>query len=264
MAFADLQANLNLTNEVVETIPEELRNEKSLEPIKDIAGLIKSYVDGQKMIGKITSESIRIPKDDDEKAWSEVHSKLGRPESPDKYAITLNKPDVVPWNEEYVDSMKKVFHSIGLNNKQAQAILDAYAETVVQENLAAKRAFEECVSELRKDWGPAFDRNTALAKRLIAVYGGEEAKNFFKNDPVGNAPWMAKMLARIAEDLDEGGLLEGGETGEVISREEAKAQIAAIMQNPDDLYHAKYAGKPGHKERVEEVSRLYAIAYGTV
>jgi hypothetical protein len=36
------------------------------------------------------------------------------------------------------------------------------------------------------------------------------------------------------------------------------------MANPEDLYHAKFAGKPGHKERVEEVAKLYAIAYNEV
>ena len=264
MAFNDVATSLGLSEEQINSIPEELRNDKALEPIKDFSGVIKSYVDGQKMIGKVTAESVRIPKDDDEKGWGELHGKLGRPESPDKYAVTLNKPDVVAWDQGAVDFMKQTFHKIGLNNKQAQEILDGYAETIIQGNLATKKAFDECVTSLRNDWGEAFDRNTALAKRLIAVYGGDDVKNFFKNDPVGNAPWMAKMLAKIAEDLDEGGLLEGGETGEVTGKESAKESIAAIMANPEDLYHAKFAGKPGHKERVEEVSKLYAIAYNEV
>jgi hypothetical protein len=264
MGFNEVATSLGLSAEAIEAIPKEVREDKALEPIKDFTGALKSYIDGQKMIGKVTAESIRIPKDDDEKGWGELHGKLGRPESPDKYQVTLNKPDVVSWNQDYVNSMKQVFHKIGLNNKQAQVVLDAYAETVVQDNLAMKKAFDECVTTLKNDWGGAFDRNTALAKRLIAAYGGEEVKNFFKNDPVGNSPWMARMLAKIAEDLDEGGLLEGGETGEVLGAESARAQIASIMANPEDLYHAKHAGKPGHKERVEEVSRLYAVAYNTI
>jgi len=241
MSFNDVATSLGLSAEAIEAIPKELREDKSFEPIKDFTGMMTSFRDGQKMIGKITAESVRIPKDGDEKGWGDFHTKLGRPESPDKYEVVLNKPDVVPWDQEEVATIKQVFHKIGLNNKQAQAMLDAYGEMVVRGNLAIKQSFDECVATLKKDWGGAFDRNSALAKRLIAEYGGEEAKNFFKGDPVGNQPWMARMLAKIAEALDEGGLLEGGETGVVLSNEDAKAQIAAVMANPDDLYHAKFA-----------------------
>lgn len=48
---------------------------------------------------------------------------------------------------------------------------------------------------------------------------------------------------------------------EVLTPEAAQAQIAAIMGNPADLYHANHSGKQGHDERIAEVSKLFAIAY---
>jgi hypothetical protein len=68
----------------------------------------------------------------------------------------------------------------------------------------------------------------------------------------------------MAADLDEADYL-GGETNTgSVTPDEAKTQIAEINRNPEDLYHAKFAGKPGHAERVIEVEGLYQIAYSRV
>ena len=94
--------------------------------------------------------------------------------------------------------------------------------------------------------------------------GGEDAKAFFADDPTGNNPVLIKMLARMAADLEEGDYLGGpGESGG-FTPDEAKAKILEVQSNSEDLYHLKFAGKPGHAERVKEVEALYAIAYGKV
>jgi hypothetical protein len=66
------------------SLPEDLRKEKSLEAIQDVSSLAKSYVDAEKIVGG----SIRIPKEGaDQKEWDAFYSKLGRPESPEKYEV---------------------------------------------------------------------------------------------------------------------------------------------------------------------------------
>jgi hypothetical protein len=69
------------------------------------------------------------------------------------------------------------------------------------------------------------------------------------------------MIAKMAADLDEADYLGGESNTGGVTPEEAKTKIAEITRNPEDLYHAKFQGKPGHDERVAEVERLYQVAY---
>jgi hypothetical protein len=108
------------------SIPDDIRGEKSLADIKDVGALAKGYVESQKMIGR----SIRIPGKDaektdfdafygklrevpgvvympdgaDEAAMGDLYTKLGRPESPDKYQ--LKRPDNLPEGMVYNESME--------------------------------------------------------------------------------------------------------------------------------------------------------------
>jgi hypothetical protein len=71
------------------SLPEELKSEKSLSSITDIAGLAKSYVHAQKLIG---ADKIPVPnKHATEDDWNAVYEKLGRPKSAEDYK--LNVPD---------------------------------------------------------------------------------------------------------------------------------------------------------------------------
>ena len=54
-----------------------------------------------------------------------MYSKLGRPESPDKYALNIES-DAVNMDENAIKSFAEQSHKLGLNNKQAEGILDFY------------------------------------------------------------------------------------------------------------------------------------------
>jgi hypothetical protein len=86
-------------------------------------------------------------------------------------------------------------------------------------------------------------------------------KEFFKDDPMGNDPRVIRFLAKIGSDLMEGDFLGGpGDTG-AMTPDEAKNKIIEVMKNPEDIYHSKFYGKPGHEERVKEVQSWYELAY---
>ncbi len=46
-----------------------------------------------------------------------------------------------------------------------------------------------------------------------------------------------------------------------LTPEDAQTEIAQVMFDQDDLYHAQHAGRIGHDERVTELTRLFATAY---
>ena len=66
-----------------DTLPEELKNDPTLQNINDVESLAKTAVHQQKMIGN----RIPMPKNDEEKA--ELYSKLGRPDEPKNYEVDV-------------------------------------------------------------------------------------------------------------------------------------------------------------------------------
>lgn len=261
MAFEDVAKSTGLSAEQIASIPEDLRTDKSFEPIKDLTGLMTSFRDGQKMIGG----SIRIPgKDAKPEEVDAFYSKLGRPAKPEEYQVTLPYPEYIQWNQERIDGFKARAHKAGYSPKQVQEAIDWYGEAVAADFQAKKRSFEEAIAALKTEWGGAFDRNLALAKKARDLYGGEEAKAFFVDDPMGNNPVLIRMLAKMAADLEEGDYLGGPGESTGLTPDDAKSKIAEVLKNPEDLYHAKFAGKVGHEERVKEVQGWYAQAYNTI
>ena len=102
-----------------DSISEVYRNDPNIEKFTEADALAKSYINAVKMIGQ---DKIAIPTNNStQEAWDEAYEKLGRPESPEKYALDA-KSDVVPFDENAIKSFAEQLHKLGLNNKQAQGI----------------------------------------------------------------------------------------------------------------------------------------------
>lgn len=106
------------------TLSDDLKNDPTLSNFKDVESLAKTVVHQQKVLGS----RIPIPKTDEEKA--EVYNKLGRPETADKYEVSIptDYKQYIP--EEQVNQFKNVAHNIGLNNEQVNALIE-YQKTLL-------------------------------------------------------------------------------------------------------------------------------------
>ena len=84
-----------------EALPEDVREDPSMEAIQTVDNLAKSYVNAQKMIG---ADKIIVPnKYAEANEWQDVFTKLGLPESVDKYEISA-KEEV---DQEFFDKFKQ-------------------------------------------------------------------------------------------------------------------------------------------------------------
>lgn len=248
------------------SLPEEMRGEKSLEVIKGKdwgeAGpaLAKSYVEAQKMIGG----SIRVPKDDAKpEEWATFYSKLGRPESPEKYEFQRPMLPQGLWKDEEEKDFRKLAHDIGLNNKQVASIIKHHGNTVlgaIQEN---SRAREAGVSEIKKKYGSDFGNRAALGEKgvfYLAQEAGvpyERVKEFLESSGLGDNPVLFELFSKLGESYIEQGFI----TGDGIpasGKAEALRKIEAIQKDPK---HAYWNDGPGHKEAVEEWQKLHKEAY---
>ena len=242
-------------------IPEDLREEKSLGAIKDVAGLAKSYVEAQKMIGG----SVRLPKEDaTPEETAEFYAKMGRPESPEGYEF--DKPDLpegVDWDEGLVDWFGKAAHSAGLNKSQAAALMQSWNDQQFSRAHSGQKEMKAALEGLREEWGNNFDGRVELGLRGIETLLPAEEVTQFKalldSSGLGNHPLMLKFAHKVGSMLKEDGYIMGDGHGGVLGAETAKAKIDEINKDPK---HAHWdENHPAHQEAVKEMAKLFKIAY---
>lgn len=142
------------------------------------------------------------------------YSKLGRPESPDKYDLKKpTYPDGIPYDEAGEKWFREAAHGLGLNGKQAQALFDKYHERVLGDLQAieTKRAEAKKTAEatLRGEWGDKYDENIALVGRALKKFGNDEFVQFVDQSGLGNNPMMLKVFHNIAAAMSEDSLVTG-------------------------------------------------------
>ncbi len=250
-----------------DSIPEEIRGHSSLEHINDIGALAKSYVHAQQMVG---ADKVALPgKSATADEWGEVYAKLGRPESPDGYELAYNNiPEGAEMDNDMVSWFKDTAHKVGMNTQQAQLLLDAYnemqfadAESIGMEAQARVDAVE---SDLRKEYGQAFDDRMALANGVLAEFGNPEITEVQLADGtmLGDNPEIIRMLANMGVYLrDKVGedTLEGVQTSGGITPSDAMQKLGEITAPNTPYWDARH---PEHQWYIQEAMKWREYATG--
>jgi len=239
------------------SLNDELKNNPTIQNIKDLESAANTLVHQQKMIGS----RIPIPKTDEEKA--ELYTKLGRPETSEKYNFAIPETHSKFFNEEQVKQFKNVAHQIGLNNDQAKALIDFQVKSVDFENqrrnsemTSGKKNTEEA---LHKEWGYDYDNKVRAAQRAMSVYADEDLIQLLDTE-AGNHPSVVKLFARLGEDITEDMAKNTQNNKLAVSPIDAKADIQKIYADTKHPYHN--AGHPEHRNAVEQVKQLHEKVYG--
>ena len=245
-----------------EIISEEYRSNPNIEKFTEIDALAKSYINAVSMIG---SDKIPVPTNSStEEQWNEIYSKLGRPESPDKYQLDI-KSEVASINEDAIKSFADIAHKTGLNNKQAQAILEYYKNNVEAETQQSKINTEtfQAQSEqlLRKEWGSNFDANIKKAGALAKANMNPELLDMSLQDGtrLGDHPEIIKGFANIANLLSEDKLIST-ESENVNTAQDYQAEISSIVNDRNGPYWNR--SHPDHDRVVQQVLTLRSMMNG--
>ena len=224
-----------------ETISEEFRNDPNISKFTEIDALAKSYINATRMIGQ---DKVAVPNENStDDQWNEVYGKLGRPESPDKYKLEVNS-DLVPLDESAVKSFAENAHQLGLNNKQAQGILEYYKNSmensVQQARIDTETAQANSEAELRKEWGRSFDENIKKAGAVAKANMDETVLNMELKDGtrLGDHPAVIKGFANIANLMSEDKLV-GTESENVDQGADYEAEISKLVNDRDGPYWNK-------------------------
>ena len=239
-----------------EAIPEDLRNDPNISKFTELEALAKSYINATRMIGQ---DKVAVPNNNStDDQWNEVYNKLGRPESPDKYKLEV-KSDIVPLDDGAIKSFAENAHKLGLNNKQAQGILEFYKESmegsIQQSRVDTETAQANTEAQLRKEWGRAFDDNIKRAGAVAKANMNPQILDMELKDGtrLGDHPEVIKGFANIANLLSEDKLV-GTESENVSQGVDYQSEISKIVNDRSGPYWNK--SHPDHDKVVQQVFTL--------
>ena len=236
------------------SLSEEVRSDKSLENIKDIEGLAKSYVHAQKMVG---SDKIPVPnKYATDKDWDAVYEKLGRPKSADGYKYDLPQDKQV--DEASLKEFSNQAHKLGLLPTQANGVVKFYnemtAKSIQDADSKALAARENSTKELKQEWGQAFDQKINQAATLAKSVGATELfdTNLADGTKLGDHPVMIKAFAELASKMGEDTITQASGPA-YLTPNQIEKQIGELTQ-PGSAYWDK--NHMNHQAAVQEVLAL--------
>ena len=239
-----------------ETISEEFRNDPNIAKFTEIDALAKSYINATRMIG---TDKVAVPNQNStDDHWNEVYDKLGRPESAEKYSLDA-KSEVVNLDETAIKSFAEQSYKLGLNNKQAQGILEFYKNnmegTAQQAKIDTETAQAQAEQELRQEWGRDFESKVKQAGALAKANINSEVLDMpLQNGTrLGDHPDIIRGFSKIASMMQEDKIV-ATESENVNTTKDLESEISAIMNDKNHPYHIK--GHPDHDKSVQQLLTL--------
>ena len=238
-----------------DSISEEFRSDPNIEKFTEIDALAKSYINATRMIGQ---DKIIIPTNNSsQETWDEAYTKLGRPETSDKYTLDLNS-EIVSMDESQIKSFAEQSHKLGLNNKQAQGILEFYKNNMEgsaqQSKIDTETSQAQSEQHLRQEWGRDFDAKVKQAGALAkANMPGVLDLILQDGTRVGDNTEIIKGFSKIASMFSEDKMVTT-ESENVDSVKDIESEIATIMNDREGPYWKKQ--HPEHEKLVQQVYTL--------
>ena len=245
-----------------EAISEEYRKDPNIEKFTEIDALAKSYINATRMIGQ---DKVAVPNENStEDQWNEVYAKLGRPESADKYKLDV-KSEAVPIEDGAIKQFAETSHKLGLNNKQAQGILEYYKSmmegSAQQSKVDTETAQAQAEQQLRQEWGKTFEENVKKAGSVAKANLGVDVLDMQLKDGtrLGDHPDIIKGFAKIADMMSEDKIV-ATESESVDQGKDIEQEISKIMNDRTGPYWNK--GHPDHDKIVQQVFTLRSMING--
>ena len=237
------------------SLSDELRAEKSLENIKDVSSLAKSFIHAQKLVG---ADKIPVPnKHATEQDWDAVYSKLGRPETPDGYKFNLPEDQKV--NEEGLKVFANHAHKLGLLPNQAEGMVKFYnqmrAEELAAADSTATAGRQKAMDELQAEWGQAYNQKITAANNVVREVfpKGFMSMNLEDGTKLGDHPAVIRAFAALADKMGEDKIVQA-DGPNYLTPKQIDKEIATLQQ-PGSAYWDK--NHPNHAMAVEEVKALF-------
>ncbi len=230
-------------------LPDDIKNDPSMAAIVDIPGLAKTHIHAQKMIGK---QGVPLPdKHATPEDWKKFYQKVGLPESVDKYEFKAPEG----YTPEFQAELKKFAFENNILPSQVESLLGWYKgvadKGVADEEASYAAAAAVKVGELKKEWGPAFDKNLLVAQGAVKQFCTPEEIKYIQDTGLGNDPTFIKMWNKVGKGLGEHKFVGEANKMQGSTPAETQGKIDAALGNKDHPYWV--ASHPNHDKAVKEI-----------
>lgn len=246
-----------------ESLPEDLKNNKTLERFKTVEDLARSLVNAQQLLGK---ESAKVlvpdPKVATDADYREVFKKLGLPEDPKEYKVEL--PSDAGLDPAFLEKIKVEAHKMGVLPKQLEKLLGWYSgeskEAFKAQHMQAQQAHQASHKELQAEWGKAYDKNVLAAQLAVKDVATPEQIKYLADRGLTTDTTLIRIFSKLGNMLKEGELKGSNRGGhDSLTPADAQAQAHRIMGDANHPYNK--ADHVNHAMAVKEVERLMAMAH---
>ena len=236
------------------SVDPNLAADPSLQNIKDMDGLVKSYIHAQKLVG---SDKMVVPgKNSTPEDWKSAFNQLGLPESKDNYAV--NRAENSKLSDDFHNALVEKAYDLNILPNQAQGIADFYEEMIAgaeskhMENMQA--VTETNIANLKEEWGDGFQRKVAAANHAIDNFGGEGLRAHLKQLGLSNDPAMVKLFSNIGEQMSEDDFAASDSAGFGSTPEQATEKMNSMLMDPNHpINNPQHAN---HKAAQAEYNKL--------
>ncbi len=242
---------------------EQIRGNESLSKFKSKEALAKGYIELER---KISAKGIVIPgPNSTPEELTEYRTKMGIPESPDKYEMPQDMPTDVQFDNAVLDEFKNLAHKTGMSKAMVAEAVKWQANKIKQyreqQTQAAENARKEALGGFRKELGHSYDESMALAKKAVNQFGGDEFKNFLNETGMGDDPRFVKAFIKIGKALASDSIHGDGVTRVFVpTPDDARRQIAEL-ENSDEFKKAVMSRTaPNRSAMLAKRAALYEAA----
>lgn len=196
---------------------------------------IKALVHAQRMLGRRPEGYMPVPEQNaDDDQLQEIWNALGRPGSPQEYALPdFDLPEDLAIREDLRTEYLENAHALGLSDKQASGLFEWFITRMLdvqhqleQEECECSRQEMESLRSLHRNDMPAVlerARQTALA------VGGEDLLDALESTRAGDRAAVISAFARMAPLVLEGRFKgRKGVTDEILDR----SRLQEMMRDP--------------------------------
>lgn len=187
----------------IEAAPADFKPVLQAKQFDDVGKVLKSYMEMEKFAGGFKSK-LNIPDQLDDAAISTIYTKLGRPESPDKYEFKKGENLKVELNEDLLNNFKKFAHGKNITSAQFNDLVNFQMEVMQSAMEAGEKqaaeAKQKAAEALKAEWKEKYEDNFKQAKATaekLEILADLEALGLADN------PTTIKMLAKLNSKLSE-------------------------------------------------------------
>lgn len=243
--------------EGINDLPDDVLTDPSLKAIQNIPGLLKSYVNAQKLVG---ADKVIIPgKDAPDEDWKAFFQKTGVPAEFDDYGVDVPETEDEAAKDYFGEFIKQA-HEAGLMPKQAKKLaefqMNYAADQAKEQEGRFIAALEEQEARFREEEGDKYNDTVYGAKLVVKQFDdtGDFSKLVDEDPTFGSNPTLIRFLSKISGHLTEDTFRGHSVSNVGTSVDEAQQKLNNIMADYQGPYYNNE--HPDHKRVVQEVGRL--------